>query len=197
MTPKEPAKKSAPAKKAPAKKAAVKKVAEPKGKATPSRKEAEAKLNVNSISAPATKASRGRDKSAVRAARMASRAAYMRGEESALPARDKGPVRRFVRDYVDSRRTVGEYFLPAIVVVLFLTVIPVRAVQLVAILFMYAAMLYSIVSGFFFSRAIRKEVQQRFPGQSVKGIGMYGWLRSTQMRRMRAPAPQVVRGAKI
>jgi len=197
MSPKEPAKKTAAKKTAAANKSAAKKAAAPKGKATPTRKAAEAKLNVNAISAPATKASRNRDKSAVREARMASRAAYMRGEESALPARDKGPVRRFVRDYVDSRRTVGEYFLPAIVVVLFLTVIPVRAVQLFAILFMYAAMLYSIVTGFFFTRAIKKEVAVRFPGQSVKGIGMYGWLRSTQMRRMRAPAPQVTRGDKI
>jgi hypothetical protein len=197
MSPKEPAKKNAAKATKPVKKASAKKVAAPKGKATPTRKAAEAKLNVNAISAPATKASRSRDKSAVREARMASRAAYMRGEESALPARDKGPVRRFVRDYVDSRRTVGEYFLPAIVVVLFLTVIPNRAVQLFAILFMYAAMLYSIVTGFFFTRAIKKEVAVRFPGQSVKGIGMYGWLRSTQMRRMRAPAPQVSRGDKI
>jgi hypothetical protein len=47
------------------------------------------------------------------------------------------------------------------------------------------------------SRKIRKEVATRYPGESTKGLGMYGWLRSTQMRRMRAPAPQVQRGEKI
>jgi hypothetical protein len=31
----------------------------------------------------------------------------------------------------------------------------------------------------------------------LKGLGMYGWLRSTQIRRLRAPLPQVKRGEKI
>ena len=56
---------------------------------------------------------------------------------------------------------------------------------------MYVAMLYTILSGFFMTRRIRKIVAERFPGESTKGLGMYGWLRSTQMRKMRAPAPQV------
>ncbi|MEN9736202.1 MAG: hypothetical protein RL129_912, partial [Actinomycetota bacterium] len=46
-------------------------------------------------------------------------------------------------------------------------------------------------------RRIRKLVNQKFPGASTKGLGMYGWLRSTQMRRLRAPAPQVKRGDSI
>ena len=79
---------------------------------------------------------------------MEARAAYMRGDQNALPARDKGPVKKFVRDYVDSKRSIGEYFLPLIMVVLVLTVIPNREVPLLASLFMYAAMVYSIVSGF-------------------------------------------------
>jgi hypothetical protein len=167
-----------------------------KGKATPKRKEAVAKTKVNSITAPVTAASKSRDKSALRAARAEARAAYMRGDENALPPRDKGPVKRFVRDYVDSRKTIGEYFLPAIMVVLVLTLIPNRGVQLLAILFMYAVMLYSIVSGFFFARKIRNIVTEKFPNEPTKGLGMYGFLRSTQMRRMRAPAPQVDRGSK-
>ena len=62
---------------------------------------------------------------------------------------------------------------------------------------MYVAMLYTVLSGFFMTRAIRKAVTAKFPGESTKGLGMYGWLRSTQMRRMRAPAPQVKRGDLI
>jgi hypothetical protein len=167
-----------------------------KGKATPKRKEAVAKTKVNSITVPATKASKNRDKGAVRAARAEARAAYMRGDENALPARDKGPVKRFVRDYVDSKRTIGEYFLPAIMIVLVLTLIPNRGVQLLAILFMYTVMLYSIVSGFFFSQKLKKVIAEKFPDAPTKGLGMYGFLRSTQMRRMRAPAPQVARKSK-
>ena len=160
-----------------------------KGKPTPKRKDAEAKSTRNFLAPATSKAEKSLDKAAARERRLAARAAYMRGEESALPARDKGPVRKFVRGYVDSRRTIGEFFLPVIMIVLVLTVIPNRFVQLLAILFMYGAMAYSLGSGFYFSRKIRKAVNEKFPGESTKGLGMYGWLRSTQMRKMRAPAP--------
>jgi len=112
---------------------------------TPKRKDAEALNKVNAINSPATKASKARDREELKARRLAARAAYMRGEESALPLRDKGPVKRYVRNYVDSRRNVGEYFLPAVFTVLVLTVVHNKYVSLIAIFFMYAAMLYTIM----------------------------------------------------
>jgi len=161
---------------------------------TPKRKDAEARNKVNAITAPATKESRTRDRAELKARRAAARDAYMRGDESAMPARDRGPVRRYVRNYVDSRRTVGEFFLPAVVLVLVLSVVHNKYISIVAILAMYLTMLFTVVSGYFMTRKIRKAVEARFPGESTKGLGMYGFLRSTQMRRMRAPAPQVKRG---
>ena len=125
------------------------------------------------------------------------RDAYMRGDENALPPRDKGPVRKFIRNYVDSRRSIGEFFLPIIVLVLFMTLIPLVYVQFAAIALMYSALLFSVIDGFFLSRRIKREVSQRFPDAPLKGLGMYGWLRSTQIRRLRAPLPQVKRGEKI
>ena len=62
---------------------------------------------------------------------------------------------------------------------------------------MYVAMLYTVLSGVIMTRRIRKVVAAKFPDQPIKGLGMYGWLRSTQMRRMRAPAPQVKRGEVV
>ena len=164
---------------------------------TPKRKDSEALNKVNAITSPATKATKSRDRTEMKAKRLAARAAYMRGEESALPIRDRGAVRRFVRDYVDSRRNVGEYFLPAVFTVLVLTVIHNKFISLIAILFMYVAMLYTVLSGVIMTRRIRKVVAAKFPDQPIKGLGMYGWLRSTQMRRMRAPAPQVKRGEVV
>ena len=55
---------------------------------------------------------------------------------------------------------------------------------------MYGVMLYSVVYGFFVSNKIKKIVAEKFPGEPTKGLGLYGWLRSTQMRKLRAPAPQ-------
>ncbi len=162
-----------------------------KGKPTPKRKEAQAKLKVSSLSPAASKEAKKALKEQSRVRRLETRAAYMRGEESALPVRDKGPARRFVRNYVDERKSVTEYFLVFIMVILFLTVIPSPAVQLAAIALMYSAMIWVALDGFLLSRRIKKIVAAKFPDESTKGIGLYGWMRSTQLRRLRAPAPQV------
>jgi len=167
-----------------------------KGKPTPKRKEAQAKLKVSSLSPAASKEAKKALKEQSRSRRLETRAAYMRGEESALPTRDKGPARRFVRNYVDERKSVTEYFLVFIMAILFLTVIPSRAVQFAAIVLMYSAMIWVALDGFFLTRRIKKAVAVKFPDESTKGLGLYGWMRSTQLRRLRAPAPQFGPGKK-
>lgn len=162
-----------------------------KGRPTPKRKDAVAARKVSSLAPASTKEEKKRAKDAARSARIAARAAYMRGDENALPARDKGPVKKFVRNYVDSRKSIGEYFLPIIFVVLFLTLIPSPIFQIGSIIIMYGVLLISVIDGFFLSRKIKSAVAAKFPGTELKGIGMYGWLRSTQMRRMRTPKPQI------
>jgi ABC-type bacteriocin/lantibiotic exporter with double-glycine peptidase domain len=167
-------------------------MAEKKGKPTPKRTEAQAKLKVSSLSPAASKEAKRALKEQNRIRRLEARAAYMRGEESALPYRDKGPARRFVRNYIDERRSISEYFLVVIMVVLFLTIMPIPAVQLVAVAIMYSSMIFMTVNGILLSRKLKKLVAEKFPNESTKGIGMYGWMRSTQLRRLRAPAPQTI-----
>jgi hypothetical protein len=171
-------------------------MSEKKGKPTPTRKEAQAKLKVSSLSPAASKEAKKALKAQARVRRLETRAAYMRGEESALPLRDRGQARRFVRNYVDQQKSITEYFLVIIIFVLFLTVIPVASVQLAAIAIMYSTMIFVAVNGFLMSRKIKKVVAEKFPGESTKGLGLYGWMRSTQLRRLRAPAPQVGPGSK-
>jgi hypothetical protein len=170
---------------------------EGKGRPTPKRKEAESKRKVSSLAPVVTKDQKRASKALARQSRVAQRAAYLRGDESALPARDRGPARRYVRNFVDSRRSTGEYFLPIIFVVLILTLIPLPAVQIGAVALMYAVLILAVIDGFFLSRKIRKAIAIKFPGTSTKGLGMYAWLRSTQMRRLRAPHPQVKVGDSI
>jgi hypothetical protein len=162
-----------------------------KGKPTPKRKEAQAKLKQSSLAPGASKEAKRALKEQSRKRRMEARAAYMRGEESALPIRDRGPARRFVRNYIDERKSVTEYFLIIIMVVLFLTLIPIPAVQLTAVVVMYSSMIFITLDGIFLSRRIKKIVREKFPNESTRGIGLYGWMRATQLRRLRAPAPQV------
>jgi hypothetical protein len=173
------------------------KASQKKGRPTPKRKDAESARKVSSLAPARSKEEKARQKSANRAARIAQRAAYLRGDENALPLRDRGPVKRFVRNYVDSRRSIGEYFLPVIGVVLLVSLIPVAAAAVIGVVLMYTVLFASVIDGFLLRRKIIREVVTRFPDVSPKGLGMYGWLRSTQMRRMRAPKPGVAVGEKF
>ena len=178
-----------------------------KGRPTPKRREATQKHH--SLAPVVGKVEKKRAREAAKVARTSAREAYMRGDESALPARDRGPARKFVRDYVDSRRSVGEFFLPIIFVVLVLTMIPTKTTknaeglpqvpvtQLISIGIMYTVLIISILDGVRLNRKIKKAVAAKFPGTALRGLGMYGWLRSTQMRRMRTPKPQIKAGDKI
>lgn len=165
-----------------------------KGRPTPKRKEAIAARKVSSLAPASTKEEKKRARDAAKAARIAQRVAFLRGDESALPLRDKGPVKKFIRNYVDARRSIGEYFLPVIFVVLFLTLIPNAIFQIISIAIMYSVLLISVIDGFVLTRKIKREVSTKFPGAALKGLGMYGWLRSTQMRRMRTPKPSIKAG---
>ena len=160
-----------------------------KGRPTPSRKDAESKRKVSALAPVVGKENKKRDKALARERRIAAREAYMRGDENALPIRDRGPVRRFVRDEVDARRSVGEFFMPIIFIVLLFSVVPNMTVNVIAIILMYTVLLYAVVDGFFLSRKLKKKIATKFPDANTKGLGMYGWLRSTQMRRLRAPKP--------
>jgi hypothetical protein len=173
------------------------KTSQKKGRPTPKRKDAESARKVSSLAPARSKEEKARQKSAARAARIAQRAAYLRGDENALPLRDRGPVKRFVRNYVDSRRSIGEYFLPIIGVVLLVSLIPVAAAAVIGVVLMYTVLFASVIDGFFLRNRIKREVAARFPEEPIKGLGMYGWLRSTQMRRMRAPKPGVAVGEKF
>jgi hypothetical protein len=178
-----------------------------KGRPTPKRREANQKHLT--LAPVVTKEEKKRSREATKQARLSARAAYMRGDESALPARDRGPARKFVRDYIDSRRSIGEYFLPIIFVVLILTMIPTKTTknaeglpqvpmtQVISIAIMYTVLFISLLDGIRLTRKIKKAVAAKYPGTALRGLGMYGWLRSTQMRKMRTPKPQVKAGEKI
>ncbi|MFI5953475.1 DUF3043 domain-containing protein [Cryptosporangium sp. NPDC051539] len=123
-----------------------------------------------------------------------------RGEEKYLSARDKGPVRRLVRDLVDSRRNVGSYFLIGALLVLLFSQpqwpAPVRFGANILWLLLIVAILLDV---FLISRLIRKNVRERFPDAPDKlpGLSFYGVMRSVQFRRMRSPSPQVKVGDQV
>lgn len=162
-----------------------------KGKPTRKRREAEAARKMTFIE----RATRGSRPS--RAELYARREAMRRGDESVLPARDRGPVRRFVRDYVDARRNLGSLFIPVGLPLIVLVNIPSFLIRALATLLLYALLLAIIVDSMLLGFLVRREVQKRFPNESVRGVALYAVTRAMQFRRMRIPAPRVTRGTKL
>jgi hypothetical protein len=167
---------------------------EKKNKPTPKRN---AKKITPALAPAATKEAKKAERENARRRRNEMRQLYLKGDERALPKRDKGPVRKFARDYVDARWSIAEFFLPLLMVVLLLTALPSVTVKVFATLVMYLVVLISVLDGIWMGRQIKKYCAKKYPNEPVKGISMYAWMRSTQIRRLRTPAPQVNRGAKL
>ncbi|MEY4741485.1 MAG: hypothetical protein RL672_235 [Actinomycetota bacterium] len=168
-----------------------------KGKATPSRKSQEAahrKPLVGDRSADGRKAQRA----AMQEDRRKAREGMMAGDDRYLTARDKGPQRRFARDLVDSRFTVGELVMPALFVVILVSAIPNKVIETITLLFMWALFIAIAIDGILIGRRVQRRLEQKFGADRVeRGLRWYAAMRSIQMRAMRLPKPQVKRGSKI
>lgn len=123
------------------------------------------------------------------------RQAMITGDESNLPARDKGPVRRYIRDFVDARWSLGEFLLPVMVVVLALSFVRTSWAVLLVFVLVYGLMLLAVVDSWLLWRRIRSRLIAKFGADKVvRGTAMYAVMRAFQMRRLRMPRPQVTRG---
>ncbi|ETZ88985.1 hypothetical protein L829_2559 [Mycobacteroides abscessus MAB_030201_1075] len=138
---------------------------------------------------------------AERRARMAdNREKMMAGDEAYLLPRDKGPVRAFARDIVDSRRNVLGLFMPLALFLIFtMFAVPSVQVQMWMTPAMLVLMIVMIVDGIFVGRLVNKRVYERFPTSDEGGfkLGWYAASRASQLRKMRAPRPRVNRGEPV
>jgi hypothetical protein len=165
-----------------------------KGRPTPKRSESERRRR-QPYTAPrdrkeAAQASRARQRTD-RTRRME---AVRRGEEWALPARDRGPVKALARDYVDSKRRVSEYYMYGLLVLLVLLFIRAPIVQTIVPLLVLAAVLIMAIEGIFIGRKAKQLAAQRLPGESTRGLGLYSAMRALQIRRLRVPKPRIKPG---
>jgi len=173
-----------------------------KNRPTPSRREQES-ARKRPLVPTDRKAAAGQSRDAARLARAKQRAALLSGEESALPARDKGPVKRYIRDAVDTRWNVGEFMLPVMIVALasfvLPTIIPSSAAwaKVMMVGLVYGLVAVGVVDSLLMWRRTKKQIIARFGEAPPRGSAMYAVMRGFQMRRSRLPRPQVARGAKI
>ncbi|GDY66255.1 hypothetical protein SAV14893_056480 [Streptomyces avermitilis] len=139
-------------------------------------------------------AKRQRDERRVQLERQ--RQALASGDERYLPVRDKGPVRKFARDFIDSRFCVAEFFLPLAVLILVLSVLKVAQLQNIALLLWLVVIVLIVIDSIISAFRLKKQLDARFPDVPKKGAIPYALMRSLQMRRLRLPKPQVKRGER-
>jgi hypothetical protein len=174
-----------------------------KGRATPSRKEREA-ANKRPLVASRTKTKLTKEDRRKRAEeRLVARQGYEAGDERYMPARDKGAQRRFVRDYVDARYTVGEFMIPLMFAVIIATFLPQysatdgsgASLQLTVLIAMYGFFVIAVIDAMVFSRKMLRVMTEKFGASSIeKGHRWYASTRAFQFRPLRVPKPRVTRG---
>ncbi|WP_246139939.1 DUF3043 domain-containing protein [Protaetiibacter larvae] len=164
-----------------------------KGRATPSRKEQEAARKRPLVPDDRKTASR-ESRAKLNEQRDRARVGMANGEERYLPARDKGPQKKYVRDYVDARWSVGEVLLPLMVLVILTYFIPNQYVAIYALLAVWAVILLVVIDVLWLGRQLRKKLAAKFGAGKVEKVTWYAAMRAVQLRPLRLPKPQVKRG---
>ena len=115
------------------------------------------------------------------------------GDDRYLPARDKGPVRRFVRDQVDSRLCMAELLLPLLLLIM---VTRSFATRVRSSLWSVTLLLVALDTVFlvFRLRASWPAGSRTRRPRAPSGTRV---LRSLQLRWLRMPKAQVKLGAKL
>jgi hypothetical protein len=176
---------------------------DPKGRPTPKRDDAarrgtkkgpiapapmtasEARARRKTLAGPKlSREERRADKVASRARMTDRRERMMAGEEAYLLPRDQGPIRRYVRDVVDSRRNVLGLFMPSAVGLLFI-MFALPQLQLYMSPAMLVLMALMGVDAVILGRKVGRMVDAKFPTntESRWKLGIYAAGRASQRRQ--------------
>jgi Protein of unknown function (DUF3043) len=179
-----------------------------KGRPTPKRSEAE-RDRYRSITGSTTSgrgpstgsAPRGKmspeDKARARAERNKRLNAMKQGEEWALGPRDRGPIRKLARDYVDSHRRPSEYYMYVLVILLVALLSRNSALNTYVSPLVLVLIVVVVIDAYFIRRALFKLAAERYPNESTRSMTTYAVMRALQIRRFRTPAPRLKPGDKF
>ncbi|MGH3097086.1 MAG: DUF3043 domain-containing protein [Streptosporangiales bacterium] len=181
-----------------------------KGRPTPKRREAERHRRTYVQAPKDRKEAAQRLRERQRGGRQDHVRAMRGGDESKLPPRDAGPVRRLVRDVVDSRRGAGSYFLIITLVVLIVQILLSVAtsnhmlsaatsarIQLFLMYAWYLSIVFVAIDSFILVRRMKAMVRERHPDANERGLTMYAVMRALQIRRLRLPPAKVKPGDEV
>lgn len=165
-----------------------------KGRPTPTRKQREAQ-NLRPLVVNDRRAASREARLKMAEAREKARVGLAAGDERYLPDRDKGPQRKWIRDYVDARFSVGEIMIPLMFVIIILSFFNDVNVQFFAIVGLWVFFATAIIDAFILGAIVKRRLGRRFGPENVqKGSRWYAAMRAMQLRVMRLPKPQVKRG---
>jgi hypothetical protein len=163
-----------------------------KGRPTPRRRDREAQRR-----RPLVSNDRKEARARLAKERERARLGLAAGEERFLPVRDKGPQRKWVRDYVDSRWSFGEFLIPIMFAVILATFLPSIQAQFIAIIVLWLFFALTIIDATIAGYLVRKGLRAKYGVDNVEnGVRWYAAMRSLQMRGLRLPKAQVKRGEK-
>lgn len=167
--------------------------AQGKGRATPSRAEQEAARRRPLVAD--TKEAKARARAELNASREKARVGMANGDDRYLTARDKGPQRRFVRDWVDARWSLSEWIMPLMLVVIVIGFMPASYLVTYSFFALWGVILLVVAEMVITAQRVKSAARKKFGADRMeRGLGWYGAMRQIQMRFLRIPKPQVRRG---
>jgi hypothetical protein len=137
------------------------------------------------------------DKARLRTERERRTTAMRRGEEWALGPRDRGPIRKLARDYVDSHRRASEYYMYVLIILLIALLSRNKTLETYVTPFVLVLIVVVAVDAYLVRRALHKLARERYPNESTRGMTTYAVMRALQIRRFRMPAPRLKPGDKF
>ena len=169
-----------------------------KGRPTPTRKEAEAAARERARLPRDRKALMRRQRQLKVENSKKIRQAIKEGDEASLPTRDRGPVRRFVRDTVDARLGFSELLAPMLIVIMIMGygAFGDGGVRLANSLW-FTTLLLVVADVLYLRYKVRRDVRRRFPDAPLKGITFYAVMRAVNMRFLRLPKTRVKIGQAL
>ena len=164
---------------------------------TPRRSEAQA-ANFRPLVPEDRKEAKRQAQERLRASQAEARAGMARGDDRYLRDADRGPQKRFMRDYIDSHFTLGELLVPMMFLVIIATFFPSTQAAFWAMGFIWLYLVVCVVEGVIYGRVVRKKIADVLGAEKLeKGFYFQSVGRSMQMRFLRMPKPQVKRFAKV
>ncbi|CAH0168461.1 MULTISPECIES: DUF3043 domain-containing protein [unclassified Microbacterium] len=166
-----------------------------KGRPTPSRAEQVAARRRPLVAD--TKEAKAAARAQLREQRERAQAGMAAGDDKYLPPRDKGPQRRWVRDYVDAGWHLSEWVMALMVIVILVSLVPDPTFSFYAFVGLWIFIILAVIDMVVLGARVKKKAAAKFGKERLeKGLGWYAAMRSLQMRFMRLPKPQVKRGQR-